>query len=462
MADLEDVAGGALAAAMREAASLITSTPRRLVRVISHYDVDGICAGSITTAALLRAGVRVHSSFMDNPGDGELARIAAGSWEAVVVSDMGSGQMTELGPIGRPMVVLDHHMKQGGERPAHVREVNALDFGLEGAKDVSGAGMAFLFALALGGEANWDLAPLALAGAIGDMQDVGGFRRLNAAILAEAVRRGTVERRQSIAISGPTVAEALVRSNDPFVKGVSGRPEGAAELLSRLGIEGGRPLEGLTQQQVRALGSVLVTKLVGQGAPARNAQRAVQERLRWTARGVWLDDFSHEVNAAGRLNKAGVGAGACLGNPAHVEVCRRAREEYRTDVRTGLVELERKGTTRMRHVQWFDSPAGHVSGSLAGLGIIYVLPKDAPVLALFPTTTELKVSARGTDELVAKGMDLARAMELAAGAVAGRGGGHPVAAGATVPLVAREEFLARVDEIVGGQLAKSEARLPVA
>ena len=457
MADLEDVAGGALAAALREGSGFLTSTPRSLVRVISHYDVDGVCAGSIVTSALLRKGIRVHASFMDNPGDAELARIAAGSWEAAVVSDMGSGQMAELGPIGRPMVVLDHHVKQGGERPAHVREINAGDFGFEGAKDVSGAGMAFLFALALGGEANWDLAPLALAGAIGDMQDVGGFRRLNAAILAEAVRRGIVERRQSIAISGPTVAEAIVRSNDPFLTGVSGRPEGAAELLGRLGIDGGKAVEALSPPEVRALGSFLVTKLVGQGAPARNAQRAVQERLRWAARGVWLDDFSHEVNAAGRLNKAGVGAGACLGHPGHVQLCRGAREEYRTAVRTGLVELERRGTTRMGHVQWFDSPAGHVSGSLAGLGIIYVLPKDMPVLALFPTSTELKVSARGTDELVAKGLDLARAMELAAGAVGGRGGGHPVAAGATVPLVAREEFLAKADEVVGVQLAKKAA-----
>ncbi len=457
MADLEAVAGGALAAALRDAAAFVTATPRNLVRVISHHDVDGICAGSIVTASMLRAGLRVHTSFMDNPGDGELARISAGTWDVAVVSDMGSGQMAELGGMGRPMVVLDHHMKQGGERPAHVREVNAGDFGYEGAKDVSGAGMALLFALAVGGEAKWDLAPLALAGAIGDMQDVGGFRRLNAAILAEATRRGIVEHRPSIAISGPTVADALARSNDPFLKGVSGRPEGAAELLAKLGIDGGRPVEALSPQEVRALGSFLVTKLVGQGAPARNAQRAVQERLRWVARGVWLDDFSHEVNAAGRLNKSGVGAGACLGHPAHVELCRRAREEYRTDVRTGLVELERRGTTRMGHIQWFDSPAGHVSGSLAGLGIIYVLPKDAPVLALFPTSTELKVSARGTDELVARGLDLARAMEVAAGAVGGRGGGHPVAAGATVPLVAREPFLARTDELVGEQLAKRAA-----
>ena len=456
MAELEDVAGGDLASAMRQAAGFLLGAPRRLVRVVSHYDVDGICAGSIVTAACLRAGLRVHTSFMDNPGPAEVARVSEGEWDVAIVTDMGSGQAAELSAIGRPLIILDHHVKQGGERPPHVHEVNAGDFGYEGAKDLSGSTMALLFALAAGGEANWDLAPQALAGAIGDMQDVGGWRKANAAIVVEAARRGAVEKRRSIAVSGPTVQAALERGNDPFVKGVSGSPEGAAALLAKLGIDGGKPVEALTPQEVRALGSVLVVSLVGAGVVPRSAQRVVQERLWWPARGVWVDDFSHEVNAAGRLNQAGLGAGACLGCRACGERCRVAREQYRSDVRAGLLELERRGAQRMRHIQWFDSPAGHVSGSLAGLGIIYVLPKDAPVLALFPTKGELKVSGRATDELVARGLDLARVMEAAAAEVGGRGGGHPVAAGATVPLEARERFLARADELAGEQLAKAQ------
>jgi len=453
MAELEDVAGGDLASAMRQAASFLLGTPRRLVRVVSHYDVDGVCAGSIVTAACLRAGLRVHTSFIDNPGPAELGRISEGAWDVAVVSDMGSGQAAELAAIGRPLIILDHHVKQGGERPQHLHEVSAGDFGYEGAKDLCGSTMALLFALAAGGEANWDLAPQALAGAIGDMQDVGGWRKANAAIVAEAVRRGVLEKRRSVAVSGPTVGAALERGNDPFVKGVSGSPEGAAALLAKLGIDGGKPVEALTPQEVRALGSCLVVSLVGAGVVPRSAQRVVQERLWWPQRGVWVDDFSHEVNAAGRLNKAGLGAGACLGCRVCAERCREAREQYRTDVRTGLLDLERRGAQRMQHIQWFESPAGHVSGSLAGLGIIYVLPKDAPVMALFPTKGELKVSGRATDELVARGLDLARVMEVASGEVGGRGGGHPVAAGATVPLEARDSFLARADGLVGEQLA---------
>jgi single-stranded-DNA-specific exonuclease len=44
-------------------------------------------------------------------------------------------------------------------------------------------------------------------------------------------------------------------------------------------------------------------------------------------------------------------------------------------------------------------------------------------------------------------------MGTAATAVGGEGGGHDVAAGATVPKTARTEFIDQVDRIVGDQLS---------
>ena len=115
--------------------------------------------------------------------------------------------------------------------------------------------------------------------------------------------------------------------------------------------------------------------------------------------------------------------------------------------------LEERGTHRMEHVQWFEPPSRHIGGALAGLGMIYIFPKDAPVLSLFSGNGEMHVSARATDPLVQRGVDMAAAMAVAAGEVGGRGGGHPIASGATVPMEARETFLERVDDIVGEQLS---------
>jgi RecJ-like exonuclease len=312
--------------------------------------------------------------------------------------------------------------------------------------------MAFLFALGLEQEGAWDLAPLALAGAIGDMQHVDGMRSVNAAIEAEALRRGIVERRRSLGLSGGTVLDALVQTTDPFFRGLSGRQELAEALLADLNVEGDVPLEELGDREVRALGSYLIVLLSKEGVHAPFAQRVVLDRLWWPRRGTWLDDFSNQVNAAGRLDLTGVGAGACLGHPPHAKRCTKAREEFRDQVREGLLQLEVRGPERMEHIQWFEPPAGHIAGPLAGLGMIYLFPKDVPVVSVFPKDRALSISSRATDRLVELGVDMAEAMKVAAGELGGRGGGHPVAAGANVPPETRESFLARVDEIVGAQL----------
>ena len=116
------------------------------------------------------------------------------------------------------------------------------------------------------------------------------------------------------------------------------------------------------------------------------------------------------------------------------------------------LSLEDEGTQRLEHIQWFEPPARHIAGPLAGLGMIYLFPKDAPVLSLYPDGASLSVSARATDRLVEAGVDMAYAMQTAAVELGGRGGGHPVASGATVPSNRRNDFVAMVDAIVGEQL----------
>jgi RecJ-like exonuclease len=64
----------------------------------------------------------------------------------------------------------------------------------------------------------------------------------------------------------------------------------------------------------------------------------------------------------------------------------------------------------------------------------------------------VKVSARGTPGLTRRGLDLSAVMREAAAAVGGEGGGHDVAAGATVPADTEAEFVAVADRLVGEQL----------
>jgi single-stranded-DNA-specific exonuclease len=102
-----------------------------------------------------------------------------------------------------------------------------------------------------------------------------------------------------------------------------------------------------------------------------------------------------------------------------------------------------------------DTVVGIVAGMILGSGEI---PCDAPIFAFADADIKvggerkIKVSGRGTRDLVEKGLDLARAIKCASEKVGGTGGGHNIAAGATIPAGREMDFLREADLVVGGQL----------
>lgn len=92
------------------------------------------------------------------------------------------------------------------------------------------------------------------------------------------------------------------------------------------------------------------------------------------------------------------------------------------------------------------------TGMIASTVIRYIHP-DMPFVAINKVEGKVKISSRGTRELVSKGLDLAYAMRTAADAVGGQGGGHNIASGASVEPEKIEKFIALVDDIVAEQLS---------
>jgi len=76
-----------------------------------------------------------------------------------------------------------------------------------------------------------------------------------------------------------------------------------------------------------------------------------------------------------------------------------------------------------------------------------------PILGFAYTDEDtVKVSARSTQILVDRGLDLSAAMQVAAAHFDGVGGGHNIAAGATIPKGKEEEFVEFVEHIIKEQL----------
>ena len=202
---------------LEAAANLIkgTSLP---VRIISHYDADGLTAAAVLSAALIRMNKRFQTSLMHGlePKSKLFTELKDYPENLKIFSDMGSGQLGEIEKLDGWCVILDHHKPQRDSDANNVLHINAHLFGYNGSVEVCAATLAFLLALQISPQ-NWDLIHIALAGAIGDKQNKNGFQSINLKLLETAKELEIVKESIVFKHHGSSIGDALVRSTDPYI-----------------------------------------------------------------------------------------------------------------------------------------------------------------------------------------------------------------------------------------------------
>ncbi len=463
-------------AALEARASACADRLRSADRVLlaSHIDADGLTSAGIAAQALERAEIPFETVFEKQLDEEAIAGIAATEYETVLFTDFGSGQLeiiAEREAAGEfTPVIADHHQPADADTEYHL---NPLLEGIDGASELSGAGAAYVLARALEGEGdNRDLAGLAIVGAVGDMQATDGeLRGANAAIVREGVESGVVDEGTDLAIYGKQsrpLPKLLEFASDVRIPGITNDERGAVSFLSELDVECRTDGEwkrwvDLDDEERQTVASALVRHAVSRGVPAYKIERLVGTTytLIDEPSGTELRDaseFSTLLNATARYERADVGLAVCLGERG--EPLERAREllaNHRRNLSEGISWVEENGVTRETYIHWFD--AGDeiretIVGIIAGMAMgADGIDRDRPIVAFAAESDEeTKVSGRGTGPLVANGLDLSAVMGEAARAVGGDGGGHDIAAGATIPAGEEAAFVEHADRIVGDQL----------
>ncbi|MFB6080051.1 MAG: DHH family phosphoesterase [Haloferacaceae archaeon] len=446
------------------------------VLLASHIDADGLTSAAVAATALERAAVPFEATFAKQLDEAEVARAAATDHDTVLFTDFGSGQLEiiaehEAAGAFTP-VVCDHHRPADATTDHHL---NPLLEGIDGAAELSGAGAAYVLARALepDGVDNRDLAALAVVGAVGDMQDGDdGLTGANAAIVEEGVGAGVLETDRDLRLYGRQtrpLPKLLEYASEARIPGISGDEAGAIEFLADLDLDL-RDADGewrrwvdLTVEERRTVVSGLVRRAVTSGVPAARVDdlvgttyTLVDEEPGTELRDV--SEFSTLLNATARYDRADVGLAVCLGDrDGALDRARTLLREHRRNLSAGIDLLTSEGVERTDHLQWFDAGTRireTIVGIVAGMALgADGVDRDRPIVAFAAKgEDDLKVSARGSGPLVARGLDLSAVMREAARGVGGDGGGHDVAAGATIPASARDEFLAAADALVAEQL----------
>jgi len=256
--------------------------------VLCHNDADGLAAGGICSAMLLRENARftVRSVRGFDEASKHLESLP-GRWVPILV-DLGSGYLSEVSEFTKDKraFILDHH-EPVGEASENVIHLNPHLYGINGSNEVSGAGVAYLVAKSLN-EENVKLSPIAVVGALGDLQDRGDGRRLsglNEQIVRDAVENGLLKVEEDLLLYGRSfkpIHVALASTMNPFIVGISGNEANAYSLLTELGIkikedDRWRVLAELSEDEKKRLYNGILKHLASLGLPPSIAKELVGE-----------------------------------------------------------------------------------------------------------------------------------------------------------------------------------------
>jgi RecJ-like exonuclease len=445
------------------------------IRIVTHNDADGVAAGGILSQLARRLDARFRTTCEKRVDEKMVQSVAAEKPSLVLFSDLGGAylDMFEEHLKESQIIVLDHHLPVETEAP-NIIHVNPLLHGLDGARGISGAGVSYFLAKSVD-EKNADLSPLGIVGALADRQDKGDKKSLvgmNTVIEADAKRLGLLETHNDLIFYGHEtrpIARACAYTTSPFIPGLSGREDRCLALLKEAGIElknegKWRALRDLTEEEKRTLFSALTKHMIYEGCEAEAVHDLVGTIYTLKGEEPWTPirdgrEYASLLNACARMGRPSIGLSICMGdrNDALKEAAdtldgyRRKIGEYLDWVRQADRIKEREHTYSLVANDDIDERIiGVVSSILLSTGI---LKKHKPIIASARADGELiKISARATEDMAKQGLDLGDVMMKSAEPYEGRGGGHDIAAGAFLPEASQEEFLQRVDAIVGEQL----------
>jgi len=451
----------------RKVAEIIHNSEK--IHVVTHIDADGITAGAIAALTLKRLGKPYSIEFVKQLDNNIQEKLKNENHKLIWFTDLGSSISSNS--IIKNKIITDHH--SCNQDADHSYHFNPHLFGFDGSFELSGAGATYLVSKSID-KKNIDLSSLAIIGACGDLQDKKNCKLmgLNQDILKDGKKSNQIVIKKDISYFGREtrpVYKLLQFANNPIIPGLTGRESACISFLKKLNIkmkdgDKWRCWVHLSKNERRKIISNIAELLLTKGFGYKITKRIISEVyiLKNEKEGTELHDakeYATLLNSTARYGQYMVGLNVCLGDRNKwLNDAQNLLRGHRNNLVEGLQFAKEEGIERREFLQFYHAKSG-IRDTIIGIVTNMLLnsfevSNDLPLIGFsFKDDGDVKASARGTQELVEKGLNLSIAMNQAAKDLNGIGGGHNIAAGATIPKGKEEEFLQLLEKRIKTQLS---------
>lgn len=470
---------------MSRCASVISSSERLLSEGCSSpSEVERVlnrARSELDAYADRMAQKKIKVLFAKKMDPDTIRRIQNDASSLIWICDLGSGYKSQF--CKDRLLITDHHIPDTNGHPKsqsctqtklwftfNIIEINPINYGLEGSTEGCGATVTYLVARAMD-EKNTDLAQLGVIGACGDMQDqaIKGLSGINAIALKDAVANGDVLVEEDLRFFGRetrTVINYLKYSNNPTVPEISDNGIGCSRLLNALDVplkDGSRfrTWNDLNNDEKSRITDFILSKLNGE--EQGNAYGQTYTLPKYPRHTEYRDakEFATMLNSCGRYDDPETGMEICVARQKAgkelLDKAKRHRSEHTENInRCTQLILEKQLVRTCGGIQYFHAHDS-IEETVVGIVVGSILSRDPhkyemPMMGFVDTDEGVKVSARADRSLVNRGLNLSVVMNISAEHVGGYGGGHNIAAGATIPKGMERKFLDVANDIILTQI----------
>ncbi|MAE49733.1 hypothetical protein CMI48_02795 [Candidatus Pacearchaeota archaeon] len=420
------------------------------IKVISHFDTDGITSAAVTAKALQRWKKIFSLKIVKNLDPETIAALPED--HILLFTDLASGSLAELAKKPNDIFILDHHeIPEDQEIPKNVTMINPH---IQNHDMLSGAGVCYLFAKTIS-KNNKDLAHLAVIGMVGDLLEKD-IHKTYQEILDDA--QVTIKRGLLLYPSTRPLDRTLQYCSNPYIPGVTGEYKGVIDLLREANIqkENGKfkSLQDLNDDEMQKLITAIALKCAGKSDLSEYIGNLFLVNLF-----NQLEDareVSALINACSRMGHSEIALGYCLGSPQAKQQAEKIYIDYKQSLVAALRHAENQENitgNRYTIIHGRDHIKDTIIGTVASiLSHSPAYEEGTIIIGMAYNEDKIKVSARLAGK---KGRNVREVLHNIVVPLGGEVGGHPNAAGCMIDKNHEDVFIEQLQRQLEIEVVKA-------